>query len=463
MAKPTKVAFVALGCAKNLVDSEKMLGQIAEAGAVITADEADADVIVINTCGFLGASRDEAHDVIRQAIGFKRKGRCRRIVVAGCLVQRDGTKLLDAFPEIDALVGVHNRDDVPAAALKKVGRSRNKERPDPDLYLGEYYPHAWLDTARLRLTPRPYAYLRISEGCNQRCTFCTIPAIRGRMHSKPPEVVLAEAHELIGDGVVELNVIGQDTTSYGDDIGYAAGLAGLLRELDRVPGARWIRLMYAYPSVFRDAIIDAIAECEHVVKYVDLPLQHISDRVLKAMHRRVTRKETERLLAKLRDRVPGIAIRTTLITGFPGETDAEFAELLTFVREFRFDALGVFPYSLEPDTPAGRMKHQVPDAVRQQRADAIMAAQQEIAFSRVSGQVGREFDVLVELPPPSKGEGLLQRARHAGQAPEVDSATLIEGGRYEPGAVVRVSCVGTKGYDLLARPGGGTLRAVKRS
>lgn len=448
MARPTKVAFVALGCAKNLVDSEKMLGQLAEAGAVITADEADADVIVINTCGFLDASRGEAHDVIREALARKRKGRCRRVVVAGCLVQRDGTKLLDAFPGIDAVVGVNNRDDVAAAALARPAAAGRRRR-GPDLYLGEYHPHVDIDTARLRITPRHYAYLRISEGCDQKCTFCTIPAIRGPLHSKPPESVLAEARELVADGAVELNLIGQDTTSYGEDIGYAPGLAGLLRQLNGVDGVRWIRLMYAYPSVFTDAMIDAIAECERVVKYVDLPLQHINDRVLKAMARRVTRAETVALLERLRSRVPGIAIRTTLIAGFPGETDAEFEELLAFVREFRFDALGVFPYSLEPDTPAGRMKEQLPGSVKEARADAIMATQQEIAFALARERVGRSFDVLVESPPDAAGR---VRARHAGQAPEVDSVTLVEKAAAAPGTFLRVRCVGHAGYDLLARP-----------
>jgi len=452
MTAAVKVAFVALGCAKNLVDSERMLGQLAEAGAVITADEADAEVIVINTCGFLEASREEAHQVIREAIRRKRRGRCRRIVVAGCLVQRDGTALLETFPQIDALVGVHNRDDIARAVLAAPPPRKAGPRPAPDLYLGDYHPYVALDTARLRLTPRPYAYLRISEGCSQRCTFCSIPAIRGPMHGKPPEIVLAEARELIADGAVELNLIGQDTTSYGEDIGYEDGLAGLLRRLNSLAGVRWIRLMYAYPSVFTDRIIDAIAECEHVVKYVDLPLQHINDRILRAMHRRVTRRQTEALLTALRTRIPGIAIRTTFITGFPGETDAEFEELLAFVREVRFDALGVFAYSREPDTPAGRMKGQVPEAVKRERADLLMAVQQEIAFAKAAEQVGRTFEVLIESAPAAGETGPLQRARHAGQAPEVDSVTFVEGADFGPGDFVRVRCSGTRDYDLIARP-----------
>jgi ribosomal protein S12 methylthiotransferase len=452
---PATVAFVSLGCAKALVDSEKMLGQLVEAGALLTGDESDADVIVVNTCGFLAAARREAHEVIAEAIAQKRRGRCRRVVVAGCLVQRDGTKLLEAFPQIDALVGVNHRDDVASAALRPEP-TRNRKRRVPDLYLGDYHPHVDLDTARLRLTPRPYAYLRISEGCDQKCTFCTIPAIRGPMRCKPPEVVLAEARELVRDGVAEINLIGQDTTSYGRDIDSTHGLAGLLRMLDAESGARWIRLMYAYPSVFTDAMIDAIAACEHVVNYVDIPLQHINDRLLRVMARRVTRAETESLLAKLRDRIPGVAIRTTLIAGFPGETDAEFEELLAFVRAFRFEALGVFAYSQEPDTPAGRMPGQLPEAVKQERVDAIMSAQQAIAFDAASQRVGRTFDVLVQSPPDDG----VQAARHAGQAPEVDSLTLLEGAGFEPGAFVRVRCHASRGYDLIARPADVSLPVV---
>jgi len=479
VARPTKVAFIALGCAKNLVDSEKMLGQIAEAGAVLTSDEADADVIVINTCGFLGASREEAHEAIAEAVARKRTGRCRRVVVAGCLVQRDGEKLLEVFPQIDALVGVNNRDDVAAAALTLPVRKGKPARSKPDLFLGDYHPHAMIDTARLRLTPQHYAYLRISEGCNQKCTFCTIPAIRGPLHSKPPEIVLAEARELIADGAVELNLIGQDTTSYGADIGYAPGLAGLMREMNRLPGARWLRLMYAYPTVFTDEMIAALAECERFVKYVDIPLQHISDRVLKMMARRVTRAETEKLLAKLRKRVPGIAIRTTLIAGFPGETEAEHEELRTFIHDFSFDALGVFPYSHEPDTPAGRLKGHLPDSVRNERTEELMAVQQKVAFARARRQIGRVLEVLIETPPDETGR---QQGRHAGQAPEVDAVTYVQSpappaaetgkpGRKKasrqkatpvaakPGDLIRAECIDTVDYDLLACPLDGTLRS----
>ncbi len=453
LRRSPRVAFVSLGCAKNLVDSEKMLGLLAEAGVAITADEADADVLVVNTCGFLAASREEAHREIARAVAMKRNGRCRRVVVAGCLVERDGQRLLEDVPGIDALVGVHRREEIVDAVLEGLGQVKGGSRGagsrrQPDLHLGPYHPHIALDTARLRLTPRHYAYLRISEGCDQKCTFCTIPAIRGPMRSKPPEAVLAEARELIADGVFELNIIGQDTTSYGRDIGYAPGLAGLLRALDDVEGVGWIRLLYAYPSEFGDDVIDAIGECARVVKYVDLPLQHISDGILKRMRRRVTRARTEGLLQRLRDRLPGVAIRTTFIAGFPGETQAQFEELLDFVRAMKFAAVGVFPYSTEPDTPAGRMPDDLPPAERQARADAIMAVQQEVAFEAARAWRGRFLDVLVDQPV----KGGQYAGRHPGQAPEVDAVTYLLGGGVKPGRLVRALCEGSEGYDLIARP-----------
>jgi len=499
MDRPVKVSFVSLGCPKNLVDSEKMLGQLAEAGCLVGCDHDQADVIVVNTCGFLAESRAEAHAAIRDAAATRRShGRGRpRVVVAGCLVQRDGQRLLHDVPGIDALVGVNNREDVVAAVLAGPRRTRASEsgpidgqsaRPGqgatgglsasaravrlpvaPDwgsgskatLYLGEYHPSSrtWTDQARLRLTPRHYAYLRISEGCDQRCTFCTIPAIRGPMHSKTPEQIEAEARELIADGAVELILIGQDTTSYGGDLGERGGLAALLRRLDRLEGVGWIRLMYVYPSVLTDEMIETIGSAGHVVPYVDIPLQHINDRILRAMYRRVTRAETLALLDKLRQRIPGVFVRTTMITGFPGESEAEFQELVDFVRDFKFDALGVFPYSTEPETPAGRMKDQLPPAVRRERADALMRVQQEVAFAKAAAMKGRRFEVLVD----ARADAGPWIARHAGQAPEVDSVSLVEGEGLRPGRRLEVVCTGSRGYDLLARPARVKLPVLQRA
>lgn len=462
----TTVSFVSLGCPKNLVDSEKMLGLLAEGGCAIVGGGDDADVVVVNTCGFLAASRDEALDILRDYAERKREGRVQRIVVAGCLVQRDGQGLVEEVPEIDALVGVNNRGDILRAVGKKSRRStpsapgsaggRSPKSRDVGLrsiFLGEYHPSSWTDAnksdrARLRLTPAHFAYLRMSEGCNQKCTFCTIPSIRGPMHCKGVDEIMTEARELIADGTVELNLIGQDTTSYGADIGYEPGLAGLLRTMNTLHRVRWIRLMYAYPSDFTDEMIDAIAACDKVARYIDIPLQHVSDRILKAMYRRVTRRETEVLLDKLRRRIPGVAIRTTFIAGFPGETDADFAELRDFVRDFGFDAMGVFPYSSEPGTPAHRMKGAVAPETIAARVDALMRVQQEVAFAHAAAMKGRTFEVMID----GFGKGGIYPARHQGQAPEVDGLVYVEGGEHDPGDFVTVRCTGSRGYDLVARP-----------
>ena len=441
------VAFVTLGCAKNLVDSEKMLGQITESGAILSGDETVADTVVVNTCGFLAAAREEALEVIEELAERKRAGNLKHIIVAGCLVQRDGEKLLEIVPEIDALIGVNNREDVAKAVWAVHGRQRGQV----DLHLGDYHPASrskWDDRGRLRLTPTHYAYVRMSEGCDQKCTFCTIPAIRGPLHCKTPDAILKECRELIDDGARELILIGQDTTSYGRDIGYEPGLAGLLRKLDaECDGARWLRLMYAYPSIITDTMIDALAECDRVVKYLDIPLQHINDRVLKAMGRRVTRAQTEALLGKLRSRIPGITIRTTFIVGFPGENEVEFAELLDFVRDFRFDALGGFEYSYEPDTPAGCLPNQLDDTVKRERYERLMNAQQEIVNAASQGLIGKKFDVAVDAIGE---EEEYVYARHAGQAPEVDGICLLkDDSSYEEGQLVPVRCVDCEKYELV--------------
>src|SRR5688572_8740982 len=415
------VAFVSLGCPKNLVDSERMLGLLAQDGLAITSDPAQADAIVINTCGFLEASKQESMKEISDAVRLKEEGNCKRVVVAGCLVQRHKTKLLAEEPGIDRLVGVFDREHIVEAVRGKenpraehghfLGKYHDlskelalassdeatKRRSDEGYVKGNRLPVFEDDRARLRLTPRHYAYLRMSEGCNQGCTFCTIPSIRGPMRSKPVGQILAEAKELAADGAVELNLIGQDTTSCGTDIGYAAGLSGLLRSLDKEldRDVRWVRLMYAYPSCFTDEMIRTIADGERVVKYIDMPLQHISDAVLARMKRRVTRKEIETLLSKLRKWVPGIAIRTTFIAGSPGETDAEHRELVEFVKGFGFEMMGVFPYSQEPGTPMARMGGQVCEEEKQARVEELMLAQQEVAFARAKGMRGRTIEVLV--------------------------------------------------------------------
>jgi ribosomal protein S12 methylthiotransferase len=382
-------------------------------------------------------------------------------------VQRHKTKLLAEAPEIDRLVGVFDREHIVQAV-----RGQHNPHQSHGHYLGKYHdlsrelasvlmpeprtPNPALrlpvfedDRARLRLTPRHYAYLRISEGCNQGCSFCTIPSIRGPMRSKPIDQILIEARELAADGAVELNLIGQDTTSYGTDIGYAPGLSGLLRTLDReLTDVHWLRLMYAYPSCFTDDMIRTIAGCSRVVPYIDMPLQHINDRLLKLMKRRVTRAQIETLLHKLRTWIPGITIRTTFIAGSPTETEAEHAELVQFVRDVGFDMMGVFAYSAEPGTPMGRLDAQIPDAVKQQRVEELMLAQQEVAFARARAMKGRSIDVLVDRPGDQKGTWL---ARAKSQAPDIDSITRVRAADLHPGQLTTVHVTGADGYDLLAK------------
>jgi ribosomal protein S12 methylthiotransferase len=432
------VALVSLGCPKNLVDSERMLADLARRGCVVNAPAHRAEVIVINTCGFLKAAREESLEVIRQALKHKARGPCRRVVVAGCLATRDGRQLLKLAPGIDAIVGVSDRDRLAEAVLGigQVVRTSRGHGP------------AASDAGRFRLTARHSAYLRISEGCSRRCTFCTIPGIRGPYRSKSPAALLAEARELASDGAVELNLIGQDTTAYGSDLD-GATLPRLLKSLSRVRGVRWLRLMYAYPHPFDDELIDAIAGLDNVCKYVDLPLQHISDPVLRRMGRRVTRGQTEDLLERLRARVKGVCIRTTFIVGFPGETQAQFQELVDFVRQARFDALGVFAYSAEPTTPAYRLKGHLPERVKHQRARELMLVQRRLALAEAKAMVGRRLEVLVDGQARGVWVG-----RHQGQAPEVDSVCVFADppAALAAGSIVPVRVVGAKGYDLLVAP-----------
>ncbi len=484
------IAFVSLGCPKNLVDSEKMLGLLAEDGLIPVADETEADAIVINTCGFLEASKDESIAEIERAAEFKRAGSCKRIVVAGCLVQRHRAKMLDYCPDIDALIGVFDRDRI-VDAVRPASQSPQASAAlaagaDAPVYSSiaanatlakraraiEADGYFESDAARLRLTPRHYAYLRISEGCNQNCSFCTIPSIRGKMRSKPVESILTEARELFADGAFELNLIGQDTTSYGDDIGYGAGLSGMLTELDALAqgiqggsGGAWLRLMYAYPSCFTDEMIDTLAALANVVKYIDMPLQHINDRVLDSMKRRTSRSLIETLLHKLRDRVPGIALRTTFITGYPGETEDEHRELVEFVSEFGFDHMGVFTYSPEPGTPAGSLHdaQAVDEETAQRRYEELMLAQQQVVFDHNAKLADTESpcDVLIDEPTDSyvqptagvtKG-GRLYVGRTGRQAPDVDSVTYVmSNADLSPGELVRCVTVEADGYDLIARP-----------
>src|SRR6266404_992624 len=341
-------AFVSLGCPKNLIDSEKMLGTLALDGYVLVSEPAGADFVVVNTCGFIESSRQESKSVIREMLELKRQKKTRGVIVAGCLPERlGGAALRDELPGIDGIVGVFARDEITRVADRIFGSSEEQRivfRPAPVKALD--------DSARLRITPRHYAYLKISEGCDRLCTFCAIPGMRGKHVTKPMEEVVREARELIADGVRELIIVAQDTTYYGLDLYGRVRLAELLRQLDDLDGLEWIRVLYAYPIHFTDELLETLAGAKRIVPYLDLPLQHINDRMLRRMQRRVNRQTTEELLGKLRQTIAKLVLRTTFIVGFPSETEMEFEELYAFVQEQRFERVGVFPYSLEPGTPA---------------------------------------------------------------------------------------------------------------
>jgi ribosomal protein S12 methylthiotransferase len=440
------LAFVSLGCPKNLVDSERMLGKLAQDGYALTPDADGADVVVVNTCGFIEPARQESLGVIREMLDLKRQGRVGAVVVAGCLAERKKDDLLTEVPEVDHIVGVFGREEITQVLDRTLRRRRRDEqrslfRPAP--------VRAFEDTARLRITPRHYAYLKISEGCDRLCTFCAIPAMRGKHVTKPIEEVLREAKELAADGVRELIVVAQDTTYYGLDLYGRVRLAELLRELEQVEGLEWARILYAYPIHFTDELIDTLARSKKVVPYLDLPLQHINDRMLRRMQRRVDRRGTEDLLRRLRDAIPELALRTTFIVGFPGETEAEFEELCDFVREAKFERVGVFPYSLEPGTPAERLPGHVPEEVKAERRDRLMALQQEAAFAWARAQVGKELEVIVDGPDPEVPGHALARS-HA-DAPDIDCVVRLKGKNLHAGDLVRARVTGADGYDLLAR------------
>lgn len=428
-----------LGCPKNLVDSEKMLGTLALDGYALVSDPDGADFVIVNTCGFIESSRAESKAVIREMLDLKKAGKTKGVIVAGCLPQRLGPALLSEMPEIDHIVGVFGRDEINRVADHLIGGAREQRelfRPAP--------LKAMDDRARMRLTPAHYAYLKISEGCDRTCTFCSIPKMRGKHITKPIEMVVAEATELAKDGVRELSIVAQDTTYYGMDLYGEVRLVELLKEVEQVDGIDWIRLMYLYPVNFSDRLIDTIAASDKIIPYLDMPLQHINDTMLRRMQRRVNRAQTEELVHKLRDRIDNLVMRTTFVVGFPGETDEQFEELKTFVQEAQFERMGVFPYSLEPDTPAAKLEGHLPESVKNARRDELMALQQEIAFGYGDTLVGKEIDVLIDEPVQ---EGLW-RGRGYMDAPEIDGEVFVTGEDLQPGMFVPVEIVERRDYDL---------------
>ncbi len=441
-----KYAFVSLGCPKNLVDSERMLGLLRDDGFSLVQDPEDSDFVVINTCGFIDNARKESMEAIDQMLELKRQGRIRGVIVSGCLAEREREHLLELRPDIDSLVGVFGRDEITRMAARLVDgldEQRTIFRPAPIRALN--------DTNRLRITPKHFAYLKISEGCDRLCTFCAIPKMRGKHASKPREAVLAEARELAASGVRELIVVAQDTTYYGRDIYGESRLTELLQDLEKVDGIDWIRLMYFYPMYIDDRLIETIAESHKILPYIDMPLQHFNAEMLRRMSRRVTPESTRVLVAKLRGRIDNLVLRTTFITGFPGETEEHVQELADFIQESHFERLGVFTYSLEPDTPAAKLPGHLPDEVKAERRDRLMQLQQELAFQWCASQVGGALEVILDKAvDPDAGVWL---GRSYADAPDVDAVVYVTGQKRQPlaaGQIVPVEIVGHRDYDLIA-------------
>lgn len=436
-------SFVSLGCPKNLVDSERMLGLLKIDGYQLVNDPEGADFVVVNTCGFIERARTESFSAIDEMLALKKAGKTKGVIVSGCLAERQKEDLLTERPDIDYLVGVFGREAITKVADRLVGNleeQRTVFQPAPIRALS--------DRDRLRITPKHFAFLKISEGCDRLCTFCAIPKMRGKHASKPMDEIIAEAEQLAADGVRELIVVAQDTTYYGMDIYGEPRLAELLKRLDEVQGLDWIRLMYFYPMYITDELIDVLASSKRIIPYIDIPLQHASDHMLRRMARRVTRAETETLLGKLRSRIKNLTLRTTFITGFPGETDADFDELLAFAKEQHFERMGVFTYSFEPDTPAANLPDQLPEDVKESRRARLMEVQQEHAFAWNEAQLGKVIPVI--LDQAVEGEKNVWIGRSQGDAPDVDGLVFVTGERIKlkAGDIVPVEIVEVQDYDL---------------
>ena len=440
----TKVGLVQLGCAKNQVDGEEMLGALAGIdGRTVqfVADKNDADVLIVNTCGFIGPAKEESIAAILDAVKRKGRGQVSKVIVTGCLAQRYGADLAREIPEVDAFLGIESAPSIGNAVFGARPRQINLVEQVADKY-------PLIPQARLRATATPWtAYLKISEGCDHTCTFCAIPGIRGKHRSKPIERLVQEARQLAASGALELNLVAQDTTAYGMDLYGRLALPELLRALAEVEGIRWLRLLYCYPTMVRQPLIDALSELAQVIPYIDMPLQHGDDVMLKAMKRGGSVEQYKRLFGKMRDTLPDLALRTTFLVGFPGETDAQFENLLGFVQEMRFDRVGVFTYSAEEDTPAFDLPGAIPTKVMRARRDALMAAQQPLSLASNQKWLGRTLDVLVESRRGADAVG-----RSFRDAPEIDGAVVVRGCDATPGTLVAARIVEAAHYDLTAAP-----------
>jgi ribosomal protein S12 methylthiotransferase len=436
--------MVSLGCPKNLVDSEVMLGMLARQGYELTPQAEQAEVIVVNTCAFIEPAKRESINTILEMAQYKKSGAARKLVVAGCLVERYRQEILKEIPEVDFVIGTNELERVlEACGEDSPARSR----------AGSAKPYLYDElTPRVLATPSYSAYLKIAEGCDHPCSFCVIPQMRGRFRSRSFASVLREAENLARQGVRELTIVGQDTTSYGEDLGLRDGLASLLRELGKIPELVSVRFLYCYPNRLTDRLMAAVAETTKVAKYIDLPLQHASARVLKSMRRGSSGEHFLRLLERIRAAIPGVTLRTSLIVGFPGETEADFELLLNFVEAAQFDHLGVFLYSNEETTPSYALPGQVPPAIARRRMRTLMALQRKISRRKLREKVGRSFPVLVE--GRSEETELLFRGRLESQAPGIDGQVLIndfEGAEPRPGEFRWASITAAGDYDLVAR------------
>lgn len=442
-----RYAVVSLGCPKNLVDTEQMLGRLDADGYRMVDSVDGADFVVVNTCGFIDSARDESMAAIDEMLALKRDGKLRNVVVTGCLAERQQDKLLQARPDIDALVGVFGRNDI-VSVVDELYSGLQEQRTI-------FKPAAvnpLSDAMRSAVTPRHFAYLKISEGCDRLCTFCAIPKMRGKHFSKPIEQIIDEAKRLGDSGVREVVIVAQDTTYYGMDRYGEPRLNQLLKELDKIESIDWIRLMYFYPMYIDNALIDTLASAKRIVPYIDMPLQHASDKMLKRMARKTTRALQTDIVQKLRSRIDSLVMRTTMITGFPGETEEDFVELMDFVKESRFENLGVFTYSIEEDTPAARLPNRVDPEVAARRRDDLMELQQQIAFDWNDSRVGGIEEVLIDAEMPEQEGVFIGRTRS--EAPDVDG--LIYVSQVDPDSPVEIGqirpceIVASQGYDLVA-------------
>ena len=459
-----KIGMISLGCPKNLVDSEVMLGLAQQGGHELTQDAGDADVLIVNTCAFIDSAKQESIDTILEMARHKTDGSCKRLIVTGCMAERYRDELKQEIPEIDAVLGTGQVPEIlgaitggatPMTFYRSPDRNpqsaiRNPPSQGPGA-LPTYIYDA--DTPRLMATPKHYAYIKIAEGCDYKCAFCIIPTLRGEYRSRPGDSIVREARALVARGVKELLLISQDTTFYGIDRNERGALGRLLRELDAVDGLEWIRLLYLYPTTIDEETLAAMADCAKVCNYIDLPLQHASNAVLKRMKRPGTRQSYDTLLTRIRARVPGVAFRTTFIVGFPGETEADVDELCGFITDHPFDHVGVFTYSHEEGTSAHQLEDDVPAREKAARRARVMSLQKRFVKKRQHARIGERVRVLVDGPSPD--HDLVVRARLATQAPDIDASVFLtecDPSGFRPGDFAEVEIVGSRGYDLIGRP-----------